>query len=139
MVNNGRAARLEEFWQHMERADFVAAAELYAPDASLDLSGLKLTGRDAVREHMESFRRSFPDVTYTVHHRAELPGDTVIEEWTCTAIHGGEFLGRPPSGNSVRLSAATVYEFEGEHVARERSYMDMSRTMLKTGVLEKAS
>ncbi|MQA81827.1 MAG: hypothetical protein GEV10_25715 [Streptosporangiales bacterium] len=135
---NGRAARLAQFWDDMQRSDFGHAAEIYAADATVDLSGLELHGRDAVREHMESFRRSFPDVSYTVHHRAELPGDKVIEEWSCVATHDGEFMGRPASGNSVRLNAATVYEFEGEHVTRERSYMDTSRTMLKTGVLQKA-
>lgn len=136
---SGREAQLEAFWEALGREDFDGAAALYAPEASLDLSGLKLGGRAAVRKHMETFRRSFPDMSYTIHHRETLPGDRVLEEWSCSGTHGGEFMGRPPSGAAVRLSAATVYEFEGDHVARERSYMDMSRTMLKTGVLAKAS
>jgi steroid delta-isomerase-like uncharacterized protein len=133
-----RESQLEAFWKALGAEDFDAAAELYAEDASINLSGLKLTGRSAVRDHMEAFRRSFPDMTYTIERRETLPGDRVLEEWSCTGSHGGAFMGQAPTGNAVRLSAATVYEFEGECVARERSYMDMSRTMLKTGVLQRA-
>jgi hypothetical protein len=44
-------------------------------------------------------------------------------------------MGRPASGASIRLDAITVYQFDGELVASDRTYLDMTQVLLRTGVL----
>jgi predicted ester cyclase len=129
-----RIAGLDRFWSLVNERRFEEAAELYLPDASVNLAGRVATGREAIRREIEEFVASFPDIEYRPGERL-VDGDTVVEEWSAAATHGGPFMGQPPSGASIRLHAITVYRFEGELVAGDRTYLDMTPVLLRTGVL----
>jgi predicted ester cyclase len=129
-----RTAALDRFWSLVNERAFEDAAAIYRPDATVNLAGRVASGRDAIRGEIEEFVASFPDIEYKPGRRF-VDGDIVVEEWTAAATHGGEFMGRQPTGAPVRLHAVTIYRFDGELVAEDRTYLDMTQLLLKTGVL----
>jgi steroid delta-isomerase-like uncharacterized protein len=127
---------LDSFWEHVNNRELDEAAALYAEDATLDLAGRKAAGRQAVKAEFSGFIAAFPDIKYSVLRRY-YDGDVVVEEWKAEGTHGGEFLGTKPTGESISLSAVTIYEFRGSLIQDDRSYLDMTRVMVTTGVLSR--
>jgi steroid delta-isomerase-like uncharacterized protein len=133
-MSDSRVAALDRFWSLVNERAFDDAIELYLPDATVNLAGRIASGRDAIRRELTEFVGSFPDIRYQPGERL-VDGDAVVEPWTATGTHGGVFMGRPASGASIRLDAITVYQFDGELVASDRTYLDMTQVLLRTGVL----
>jgi predicted ester cyclase len=129
-----RIAALDRFWSLVNERSYEEAAELYLPDATVNLAGRIASGRDAIRGEIEEFVSSFPDIKYRPRERV-VDGDTVVEDWTATGTQDGPFMGRPPTGAAIRLDAVTIYRFDGELVAEDRTYLDMTQVLLRTGVL----
>jgi steroid delta-isomerase-like uncharacterized protein len=133
-MSASRIAVLDRFWSLVNEREFDRAVELYAPDAEVNLAGRIASGRDAIRGELMDFVSSFPDVEYRPGERL-VDGDTVVEAWTAKGTHGGVFLGQPASGASIRLDAITVYRFDGDVVTADRTYLDMTQVLVRTGVL----
>jgi predicted ester cyclase len=134
---DARIESLDRFWALVNERRYDEAAELYLPDATVNLAGRVANGRDEIRREIEEFVSSFPDIVYAPGERI-VDGDTIAEAWSATATHGGPFMGRPPTGARIRLDALTVYRFGGELVSADRTYLDMTQVLLKTGVLASA-
>jgi predicted ester cyclase len=80
--------------------------------------------------------QAFPDARYEPGRRsADASGNVVVEEWTVRGTHESPFMGHPPTGARVGFDAVTIYEFENGLIRRDRSYADMSKLLLGTGVL----
>lgn len=73
----------------------------------LDLAGFK--------ERARISRAPFPDQRFTIRDLTA-QGDRVIIAWHWQATHLGEFPGFPATGQTLRMSGATVYHFEGGRI-----------------------
>jgi steroid delta-isomerase-like uncharacterized protein len=117
--NEGTLRRfIEEVWN---QGDCEAADRCLAPrytihhdpgdpwdGRELDLAGFK--------ERVRISRAPFPDQRFAIRDlMAE--GDRVIITWHWQATHLGEFPGFPPTGQTVRMSGATVYDFDDGRIA----------------------
>jgi steroid delta-isomerase-like uncharacterized protein len=69
----------------------------------LDLAGFK--------ERVRLSRAPFPDQRFEVQEWFE-KDDGVAVTWLWTATHLGDFPGFPASGKSLKMSGATVYQFD---------------------------
>lgn len=70
---------------------------------TLDLAGFK--------ERVRLSRAPFPDQRFEVQAWFE-NDDSVAVTWTWSATHLGDLPGFPASGKSLRMSGATVYQFD---------------------------
>lgn len=133
------AQRLDDFWGHVNARDFDAAMGFYRPDAVLTMVGREISGLDAIRNELVVFVEAFPDARYEPGRRsADATGDVVVEEWSVRGTHQGPFMGHPPTGARVGFDAVTIYEFEDGLIRHDRTYTDMSRLLLGTGVLKRS-
>ena len=57
-------------------------------------------GGEDIKRIVRTYRSAFPDPVYTVEKRVT-EGDMVVTRWTARGTHQGEFMGIPPSGNSI--------------------------------------
>jgi predicted ester cyclase len=137
-MGDARIAALDRFWELANARDFESAAKLYQPDATVDLAGRVARGRTEIARELASFVVSFPDLRYRTGERF-VDGDVIVEEWMASGTHTVVFSGRPPTGASIRLDAITLYRFQGELVSSDRTYLDMSQVLLRTGVLKRAA
>ncbi|MGZ8310475.1 MAG: ester cyclase [Allosphingosinicella sp.] len=69
---------------------------------------LGLTDRQMTRAFFEQFLQAFPDVTLTID-QLYAEGDRVIAFTTWRGTHRGNFMGMPPTGQSVVIRAAEVF------------------------------
>ena len=72
---------------------------------TLDRAGFK----DRVRKS----RAAFPDQRFAIQGLFA-DGDSVVMTWLWTGTHLGDLPGFPATGQTIRMSGATVYAFDGE-------------------------
>jgi len=72
----------------------------------LDLAGFK--------ERVRLSRAPFPDQRFDVQRWFE-DDDGVAVTWLWSATHLGDLPGFPASGSLIRISGATVYDFDGSN------------------------
>lgn len=137
MSREARVAALERFWSLVNARDLDAAVELYAEHAVIKLAGRPVEGREAIKGELASLIAAFPDIRYTTGRRW-IDGDAVVEEWSASGTHRGDFLGCPATGNAVKFEAVTIYQFDGAQVTRDWTYTDMSSVLVRTGFLCRA-
>ena len=67
-------------------------------------------GPEATRQFVAAMQAVFRDLHCTVDQQIA-EGDLVMTRWTVNAIHQGELLGVPGSGNPVTVSGIIVHRF----------------------------
>lgn len=93
-------------------------------------SSLHEIGNEALKQHVLSFRKAFPDATFKIDDQIA-EGDKVVTLMTVTATHEGEFMGLPASHKKASLPAIAIERFEGDKVAEVFVLWD-TMTFLRT-------
>jgi steroid delta-isomerase-like uncharacterized protein len=101
---------VDEFWNthNIDAADGLFSADYVAHVPPTP--GHPLVGLEALKQFAVMQFTAFPDFHTTVHDTIA-EGDKVAKRWTVTGTHLGEFMGMPPSGNSVTFSGITISRF----------------------------
>lgn len=107
---------VRHYYECLNRHAFDDALALFAPGAQLRAAGAR--PRDGVAEIAEFLERAF--APYDRHHdeitRLLVTGSTVVAELT--------FSGRLENGANISFEALTVFDFEGERIARVSNWTD---------------
>jgi steroid delta-isomerase-like uncharacterized protein len=134
VITQSRADALDTFWLKVNDRSISEAVDLYTEQASVNLVGRVAQGHAAIMEELSTFIEAFPDIVYSVVGRVE-SDDLVVEEWTASGTQSGPFMGMPPTQRAIHIRAVTLYEFSGNRVTSDRTYLDMSPVLLRTGVV----
>ena len=67
------------------------------------------------KERVRLSRAPFPDQRFEIQ-QLFADGDAVVMTWLWSATHRGEIAGFSPTGKQIRMSGATVYDFEGDRL-----------------------
>jgi ketosteroid isomerase-like protein len=114
MDETAREGVVERYYDHVDDGDVDALVALFADDVVYDRPGHDaIEGRDA----LEQFYREDRPLTDGSH---ELSTVVVEDE---TVVVTGKFRGRQ-DGERVTLGFADVYEFDGDVIARRKTYTD---------------
>ena len=68
--------------------------------------------RRAFKKRLKESRAPFPDQLFEIRELFA-DGDAVVATWLWSGTHAGDLPGFPATGRFVRMSGATVYDFEG--------------------------
>ncbi len=69
-----------------------------------DPAGLDaVSGLDAVKEHIMTLRRAFPDLEFRVHDFVA-EGEDIVIRWTVVGTHTGDYFGIPATGKSFAVT-----------------------------------
>ena len=71
------------------------------------------TGTEAVRREVRFYRKGFPDIHQEIHELLA-DGDVVVNRWTTTGTHLGEFAGMPATGKRMTSRGLTLSRFGPE-------------------------
>lgn len=99
-----------------------------------EVNGELIDGEAAVRDLLQEMMTGLPDfhaATEKIHHA----DDAVIGEARITGTHNGPFAGIPPTGRSVDVPMAAIFDFEGDRLVCERVYYDVATILRQLGVL----
>lgn len=80
--------------------------------------------RDGVKEIFRGLHAGFTDQVFTVHDQIA-GGDRVVERWTLTATHAGEWLDIPPTGRRVTVAGIDISRLEAGRIVEHWSQADL--------------
>ncbi|GAA4686104.1 ester cyclase [Pseudonocardia yuanmonensis] len=96
------------------------------------------SGREALRRAAALFRTAFPDWHSDVEQLVA-EGDVVVERFTARGTHRGEFLGVPPTGETVELAGINVFRLEGDRIVERWGRLDELGLLRRLGLVPAAS
>jgi steroid delta-isomerase-like uncharacterized protein len=128
--SDGKVRILEQIVEAANRHDAHAMSRHFAEDGIYENMTLKLLGtRQTQREFHEALFKSFPDLNYKLTNL--LAGDDqLLAECLVKGTNRGAFLGRPPTGMTIKLPVAFVIKFSRGKIKHWKSYYD-SGTLLR--------
>jgi steroid delta-isomerase-like uncharacterized protein len=81
-------------------------------------------GRDGRKRVVAMFRAGFPDVASTIEEIIA-EGDRVVVRATLSGTNTGEFMGRPPTGRPISVSAIDIFRIADGQVTDRWGVLDM--------------
>ena len=132
--NKALVRRLME--EVFNRGDISLVDELFAPDfvEHEELPPGIPPGREAVKQLPTIFRSAFPDFKATIDDIIA-EGDKVAIRMTWSGTHKGEFMGIPPTGQSVSFGVFDIIRIAGGRVVEHWGQMDNMDMMQQLGVI----
>jgi hypothetical protein len=128
----GRAKRTELSFEAWSGTDENRILSYYAQTVSLEVPGMAINGRAAVRDQfVRPFIAGFPGNDHIT--KSMIFGkDIVVVEWSFEADHRGPFAGRAATGCTVKLPGCGLYELDpaNRRITAARIYFDVT-TLLK--------
>src|SRR5215470_7901591 len=124
---------IEEYYDAWSGTDLELIMSYYAEDVVLQIPGLLMEGREAVREQFaRPFTTAFPGNRHFVKNMIFGPG-VVTVEFNFEAEHTGPFAGHAATGAQISLPGCGVYEYDSakRQIIAGRIYFDVA-TLLQT-------
>jgi steroid delta-isomerase-like uncharacterized protein len=109
--------------------------ELVEPDAMIRTPvPLDVTGAEALKHVWAVLLEAFPDLHLTVED-VIAEGDRVVVRNTVTGTHRGEYMGLPPTGESVTYNEIFIFRFVNGRIAETWGVVDVLSQMKQLGVI----
>jgi predicted ester cyclase len=89
---------------------------------------------EAEKEMVQTFHSAFSDFHTTVEDRI-VAGDKVVERWSATGTHQGEFLGIPATGNRVSVTGIDISRLAEGKIVEHWTEMDVMGMMQQLGAI----
>lgn len=113
--NRAVAARLNEEIFRQGRAEIVD--ELMTEDFAYHNPPPGIPGdRAGFKDFVRYLHSAFADHVYALHDQIAA-GDRVVERWSMTMTHAGDFLGIPPTGKRVTLTGVGIARLDAGRIA----------------------
>jgi steroid delta-isomerase-like uncharacterized protein len=90
--------------------------------------------REGFKEFISMVHRGFSDYDMTVKETIS-EGDMVVQRWTATGTHDGEFLGLPPSEKEIKFDGTSVYQIKDGKIQKDWTIADMMGMMQQIGAI----
>ena len=115
------------------RGDFAVLNALAAPDCADHAGTLGAAPcPEALAEFLVTWRAAFPDLCIEIDELVA-QGDRVAARWTLRGTHRGAFLGRPPTGRRVAVTAVEFYCLAGGKIAERWALLDTPGLLRQLG------
>src|SRR5215813_14580866 len=124
---------INEYYDAWSGTDEDRIMSYYAEDVVLQIPGMLMEGKEAVREQFaRPFITAFPGNRHLVKNMIFGPG-VVVVEFSFEAQHKGPFAGHAATGARVKLPGCGVYEYDSakRQITAGRIYFDVG-TLLQT-------
>ncbi len=109
--------------------------ELFAPEYVLHMAGSPdVRGPETLKQMVAGSLANLTNATVRVDDMVA-EGDKVATRWTMTAIHSGEFMGVPPTGQQITMHGIIIDRFVGGRVVEAWESFDMYGLMTQLGAL----
>ena len=120
----------EEIWN---KGNLAAIDELVATDLVFHLgSNPDLRGHAGLQEFAGAFSAAFPDGHFT-NDETIAERDKVVQRWTLTGTHKGEWLGVAATGKQTSSTGTTTLRIAGGKVAEHWAHWDVLGWLQQVG------
>ena len=124
---------IHEYYEAWGGTDLDRIMSYYAENVALQIPGLLMEGKDAVRDQFVlPFTTAFPGNRHIVE-KVVFGAGVVVVEFSFEARHQGPFAGHPPTGAQVKVPGCGVYDYDSgkRQITTGRIYFDVA-TLLQT-------
>lgn len=90
--------------------------------------------RHGMRSAAEMFRVAFPD-WHSVLHQLIGEDDLVVEQFTASGTHRGQFLGAAPTGSVVFLSGINIFRLRDDAISERWGRLDELGLLRQLGLI----
>jgi steroid delta-isomerase-like uncharacterized protein len=128
----------EEVW-NKGRAE--AIDEMFAVDGiarGLGEAGVDVVGPAGFKPFFEKLRGAFPEFALTIEDTIAA-GDKVAARWTVRAVHRGDHLGIPATGNEATFSGMSIVRIQDGKIVEAWNNWDILALMQQIGALQPAA
>ncbi len=94
------------------------------------------SGAANIRNHIESCRKAFPDLRFTIDDTIAEHNEVVLH-WTARGTHKGDFLGMAPTNRKAIVSGTSIYKLDGSKITEEWAHWNLMSMMEQLGVAPK--
>lgn len=132
------AEQVVEEYVDVYNGEYEHVADVVAESATIFDPGApegEMHGPDELEAHLREIQTGFPDFTITIEERL-CRDDVVMEAWTVTATHDGEFNGIQPTGREIALEGMSKTVVEDGKVRENRVYYDFQSFLEQLGLAE---
>jgi steroid delta-isomerase-like uncharacterized protein len=126
-------AIVRRFIEAYNRQEFDLLDDFVAPDY-IDNTN-QIQGLESLKELMKLAIKAFPDWHETIEDIIA-EGDKVWVHLTYTATHTGEWMGLPPTGNSITTKAVDIYRLDNGKLREYWNVTDNMHLFKPLGVIE---
>lgn len=120
--NHGNLAALDAVCA----ADMVDHSTAAAPGQPNDLEGFK--------KRVLGHRAGIPDLRFTITNMI-VEGGLVAFQWEMSGTNSGPYMGRPPSGNPIRIVGMNMERLEDGRIVEHWSYPDKLAALQQIGAI----
>jgi steroid delta-isomerase-like uncharacterized protein len=111
-------------FDELDRGNFGILDELFASDYTLNFPGREPLDLDRTRDFYRQMYSAFIDLHHEVVEQIS-EGDKVVTRWRATGTHVGEFMGIPPTNQSVSFSGINIYTFHEGKLSESQVAWDL--------------
>ena len=90
--------------------------------------------REGFKDMIRSLREAFPDFHTDVEDQI-VAGDKVVERWSCTGTHDGEFMGIPATHRRVEIHGMDISRLDDGRLVEHWTQVDMMSMLQQLGAL----
>jgi len=130
---------MHRFVEFINSGDDSIGREVISADAVFltPFSPEPFRGLEGYLQILAIMRSAFPDVQWSLD-RLVVEGDEVAARFEFRGTHGGDFLGIPPTGKQVAVSASNFYRFADGLIVDEVGQPDLLGVLAQIGALPSA-
>jgi steroid delta-isomerase-like uncharacterized protein len=134
-ANKALAARFH--WEIFEQGDPAAADQICAPEfvwRAANMPPGMPAGPEGVKAFAAMVRGGFSDIRIT-RDDSIAEGDRVVDRWTFSGTHTGEFMGAAATGKRVTVSGIDIFRIADGKLAELWQSWDQLGMMQQIGVV----
>jgi steroid delta-isomerase-like uncharacterized protein len=135
LVPTGRETMSEEskaigrrFFEEQDRLRGGPADELCASTYTFHIAGMAPMNLEGHKQFASMFYSAFPDLQHIIEDTVA-EGDKAVVHLTLHGTHKGDFMGIPPTGKEVRVSAIAIFQIADGKVTRIFGVIDQAGMM----------
>lgn len=92
-------------------------------------------GPEGVTRRYRGLWAAFPDLSVRLRRVVAIEGDWAVTEHILSGTHEGPLFGVAPTGRTITVDTAVVWEFTGSHIRGETAYFDLATMLRQAGTL----
>jgi predicted SnoaL-like aldol condensation-catalyzing enzyme len=108
--------------------------EICSDDYAGHVPGMPPMDREGDKHLIGMLHAAFPDLHCTMDDQIA-EGDRVVHRLTCSGTHRGDFMGIPPSGNSVTVGGININRIANGKIAESWGVIDMLGLLRQIGAI----
>lgn len=95
-------------------------------------------GVEGAKEHVVGVRRTYRDLRLTIEQQIA-EGEWVVSRVTMRGTHRGEWLGIPPTGKRIEVSAVNIDRVVGDRIVEHGGAANLLGPLLEAGAVRPAT